>query len=411
MKLKNLHVENIRSYRKLDIAFEDGVTVISGVNGSGKSSLLEACFMGLFGSKILSKDFVLADMIFKGEEKAAIDLDFEHMGRDYRLEQGFRHSKNSKSASNSKCVLYVDGESLVDQTGRTYEEVCSLLKMDEEAYQNCAYIRQGEIDVLINAKPKDRQRMIDELLQLGKLEEYRERVRSAKTGIGRLERDAKISLRDVRAEIENIEETGPVQALNTAREKAKTSDEELKKLKEIKESAASEKEKLDHRLAEYKERAAEIGKLKAETEKARQEKGKCFGEKEKRDREIRQKKEAWRELEDENSVIRQEAGFGDLEVETLLLRQEKEEALAREKLNGISNELALVLKDKNTLEKMAGDLEKDIKEAEKAAEKCKTDIEAEKTGIEAKQRKSLELEEKSSEIRAKAGIKTGIKTG
>ncbi len=70
MKLKNLYIENIRSYKKLDFTFEDGVTVISGgVNGSGKSSLLEACFMGLFGSKILSKDFVLADMIFKGGGK------------------------------------------------------------------------------------------------------------------------------------------------------------------------------------------------------------------------------------------------------------------------------------------------------------------------------------------------------
>ena len=153
MKLKNLYIENIRSYKKLDFTFEDGVTVISGVNGSGKSSLLEACFMGLFGSKILSKDFVLADMIFKGAESAKIHLGFEHLGREYLIEQAFRYSLKSENASNSRCVLFADGENIVDQATRTYEEVCALLNMDEEAYRNCAYIRQGEIDVLINAKP------------------------------------------------------------------------------------------------------------------------------------------------------------------------------------------------------------------------------------------------------------------
>nr|WP_269849823.1 AAA family ATPase [Methanosarcina horonobensis] len=166
------------------------MTVISGVNGSGKSSLLEACFMGLFGSKILSKDFVLADMIFKGAENAKINSVLSTLG-EYLLEQVFRYSSKSENALSSRCVLFADGENIVDQATRTYEEICALLNMDEEAYRNCAYIRQGEIDVLINAKPKDRQRMIDDLLQLGKLEEYRERAGYAKTAVRRLERDAK----------------------------------------------------------------------------------------------------------------------------------------------------------------------------------------------------------------------------
>ncbi|MCO5383728.1 MAG: AAA family ATPase [Methanosarcina barkeri] len=234
MKLKNLYIENIRSYKKLDFTFEDGVTVISGVNGSGKSSLLEACFMGLFGSKILSKDFVLADVIFKGAENAKICLGFEHLGREYLIEQAFRYSLKSENASSSKCVLYADGESIVDQATRTYEEVCSLLNMDEEAYRNCAYIRQGEIDVLINAKPKDRQRMIDDLLQLGKLEEYRERAGSAKTAVRRLERDAKNSLTGVKAEIDGIESTEPFAVLNGLRHKVKESDSALKEFNEKK---------------------------------------------------------------------------------------------------------------------------------------------------------------------------------
>jgi len=74
--LKHLKVENIRSYQDLEIHFKEGVTVISGVNGSGKSSLLEACFTGLFGSKTLQKDFTIADIVRKGATKASTVLEF-----------------------------------------------------------------------------------------------------------------------------------------------------------------------------------------------------------------------------------------------------------------------------------------------------------------------------------------------
>ena len=403
MKLKNLHVENIRSYKKLDLAFEDGVTVISGVNGSGKSSLLEACFMGLFGSKILSKDFVLADMIFKGAENAKLALDFEHLGRDYRIEQGFRYSQKSENASNSKCVLYADGESVVDQATRTYEEVCALLNMDEEAYRNCAYIRQGEIDVLINARPKDRQRMIDDLLQLGKLEEYRERVGSAKTGVRRLERDAKTSISDTKAEIGEIENKEPFAVLNRLRQKVKEIDASLKELNEKKEYAGARKEKLDLMIAEHKERLEEIGKLRQAIKESQEKKAGCFREKENFSGDIQKNREVLLELGEENSGIREECTFGDLEIETLLAAKEKEEALAKEKVNAAAKELALLLKEEETRKQALYELEAEKKETEKAVGKCRSDIEAAKKDIENYQANIRKLEEESAQLRENLG--------
>jgi len=116
MKFKHLHIENIRSYQKLDLDFEDGVTVISGVNGSGKSSILEACFMGLFGGKVLSDTRLnLADMIRKGSSRAEIILDFEHAGDDYRIEQQFKVHKGA--ASNTKSILFKNGKNIADHSG------------------------------------------------------------------------------------------------------------------------------------------------------------------------------------------------------------------------------------------------------------------------------------------------------
>ena len=407
MKLKNLYIENIRSYKKLDFTFEDGVTVISGVNGSGKSSLLEACFMGLFGSKILSKDFVLADMIFKGAENAKINLGFEHLGREYLIEQAFRYSSKTENASSSKCVLYADGENIVDQATRTYEEVCALLNMDEEAYKNCAYIRQGEIDVLINAKPKDRQRMIDDLLQLGKLEEYRERAGYAKTAVRRLERDAKNSLSGVKAEIEGLESTEPVAALNRLRQKVKETDSILNDLNDKKEFAAARKGELDLKIADYRERLQEIEALKQAIHKTQEDKAGCFKEKETFSGEVRGQRRVLLELGEENAGLREECGFGDLEIEVLLLGKEKEESSAREKVNAVSKELALLLKEEETGVQALHELEKEKAEADRTLTECRASIGAANKEIEGHRENIRKLEEENKELREKAGFKTG----
>ena len=402
MKLKNLHVENIRSYKKLDFTFEDGVTVISGVNGSGKSSLLEACFMGLFGSRILSKDFVLADIIFKGAENAKISLGFEHLGREYLIDQAFRYSVKSENASSSKCVLYADGESIVDQATRTYEEVCALLNMDEEAYRNCAYIRQGEIDVLINAKPKDRQRMIDDLLQLGKLEEYRERAGSAKTAVRRLERDTKNSFSGVKAEIEGIESTGPVSVMNRLKQKIKESDAALKEFNGVKDAAAARKEKFDLMIADYQGRLQEIDALKQAIRKSQENKAGCFREKENFSEEVHQQKQALLGLGEENNSIKRECGFEDLDIEVLILEQEKEEFLAREKVNGISKELALLLREEEALMQTLRDLEKEKADAERIFMQCRADIGAANGEIEENRKNRRIIEKENKELKEKA---------
>ncbi len=404
MKLKNLHIENIRSYKKLDFIFEDGVTVISGVNGSGKSSLLEACFMGLFGSKILSKDFVLADIIFKGAENARISLGFEHLGKEYLIDQAFRYSQKNDTASSSKCVLYADGESIVDQATKTYEEVCALLNMDEEAYRNCAYIRQGEIDVLINAKPKDRQRMIDDLLQLGKLEEYRERAGSAKTAVRRLERDAKISLSDVKAEIEGIESTGPVAVLNGLRQKVNESAAALKTFNGMKEAATSRKEKHEQMIAEYRERLQEINTLKQAIHTSQENKAGCFREKETFSAEVHEQRHVLLELGEENNAIREECGFGDSGIEVLILQQEKEESLFREKVNGISKELALLLREEEVLKKTLSDLEKEKAESELIFAQCRADIGTTNGEIEGNRKNIRKIDEENKRIKEKAGF-------
>ncbi|WP_349253551.1 AAA family ATPase [Halobacterium salinarum] len=49
MQFQRIHVQNWRCFTDESVRFEDGVTVLYGNNGSGKSSLLEAAFFALYG--------------------------------------------------------------------------------------------------------------------------------------------------------------------------------------------------------------------------------------------------------------------------------------------------------------------------------------------------------------------------
>lgn len=44
MKIKNINILNFRNYEKLDINFNDGINIFIGMNGSGKTNLLESIY-------------------------------------------------------------------------------------------------------------------------------------------------------------------------------------------------------------------------------------------------------------------------------------------------------------------------------------------------------------------------------
>lgn len=54
--IKKLSVQNFRSHSKFDITFSPTITVITGMNGSGKTSLIEALYIALQGSSFKGSD-------------------------------------------------------------------------------------------------------------------------------------------------------------------------------------------------------------------------------------------------------------------------------------------------------------------------------------------------------------------
>jgi len=337
---KRLKVENIRSYKELDISFKNGVTVISGVNGSGKSSLLEACFTGLFGSKTLTKDFTIADFVRKGTTKASIVLEFEQKGNVYSMEQVFRNDPASGRASNTRSVFKINGQIFTDQAKRTYDTILSLLKMDEEAFRNCVYIRQGEIDILINARPIDRQKMIDDLLQIGKLEEYRERAGNARIGVGRHQRDTDKSIKEVKKEIEEIESSNPFDRLNRLQTQEIQLKDEHSSLIKKRDLTRTRIEEIHSKLKEYEQMILQKKSINTQISEFNSKKKESYENVNISTSGIHSLRSDIEKLEQNISTIKEQMKW-EGNVEQMLVKAEEQEREYRDKLNSVKQEKAL----------------------------------------------------------------------
>lgn len=72
MFVSDIHLNNFRNYKSFDLCFSDGVTVLYGKNGLGKTNILEAVFLTVIGKSFRnSKD---ADLIRYGEQEFNINL-------------------------------------------------------------------------------------------------------------------------------------------------------------------------------------------------------------------------------------------------------------------------------------------------------------------------------------------------
>mgnify|MGYP000294843257 FL=1 len=201
MRFDRIRLRNFRPYADADLDLRDGVTVIHGLNGSGKSSLLEACFFALYGSKAL--EGALEEVVRNGETEAEIDLWFTHDDAAYHVHRRLRRSGDRTSTAD--CTL--DGPDVTVEGARDVRRfVADLLRMDAEAFVNCAYVRQGEVNQLINASPDQRRDVIDDLLQLGRLEEYRERAATARLGVEDVRSGKRGELEKVTSQIEAKED-------------------------------------------------------------------------------------------------------------------------------------------------------------------------------------------------------------
>lgn len=134
MILKEIFIKNFKSHSNTRIRFESGINLIAGRNGAGKSSILEAILVALYGVRPpLRKE----DILQIGATEYTIELIFELNGRDYRIIR--RSSGNSELRGD----FYLEGDKRINEW---VERNVSPFHV----FTGAIYVRQGEIETIIS---------------------------------------------------------------------------------------------------------------------------------------------------------------------------------------------------------------------------------------------------------------------
>ncbi|NWG34598.1 MAG: SMC family ATPase [Chloroflexi bacterium] len=171
----HLRVSGFLSYRnaaELDFTAFD-LACISGQNGAGKSSLLDAMTWCLFG-EARGKG---ADVIHSSAEvKAAeVTLTFQHEGNIYRVQRTL--PRNKSTVLEFQIRHGDEWRPLTEKTTRdTQARIEQTLRLDYETFVNASFFLQGKADQFTQQNAARRKEILSAILGLDVWEEYKNRA-------------------------------------------------------------------------------------------------------------------------------------------------------------------------------------------------------------------------------------------
>jgi exonuclease SbcC len=167
VRLLSLQARNFKKLR-LDnpIQFSNGITLIAGLNESGKSSVLDAILYALFGRVVRPPKARNEDLVCYGTSEASVSLDFEIADRRFRVKRHLYRTKPSQATLEELTVKGAVQPVAVGQE-RVNDEIVKLLGgITYHEIISSTVVAQKELDRLIELNKDDRRKIINAFLNL-----------------------------------------------------------------------------------------------------------------------------------------------------------------------------------------------------------------------------------------------------
>lgn len=243
MRILRLELINFRSHTNTTIEFTNGVNIILGRNGSGKSSIQHAIGVALFNSKHIP----LKNLVTHGAESSTIIVKFK-LDKIYTISRTFGKSSGTTLANEDGLAVANGNE--------CYDYIKKLMGISvplDTFYQNIIGVNQFNMTSLFMLNASTRKQLINEILGISK-------YKKAWTNLREIERHFEDEVKELEFAIERLKIS--MDSYKGIEEKIKRAEKEIKK-------AEKELNKITTKLQEANLLDAEYERIRKAAEKSR----------------------------------------------------------------------------------------------------------------------------------------------
>jgi len=334
MKPIKLTIDGLNSFEtKQELDFQSltgGVFGIFGKTGSGKSTILDAITLSLYGKVERSKQNI--DFINTKCSKATVSFAFSiavsGSEKTFEITRTFSKKKNGKDIESSAELYELDGEDkkLIEEgTTKVNDKIFHIVGLGVNEFAKCIALPQGEFSAFLQAKPSERTEIMsnifnlsqfgDELMQKVKarLNDYEKQVSSLSASKSMVEYASDEKLENTSKELEQNKESyetesKKLQELSNVWSNQKQNFEKLQTLKKINsdlEEMSKKKDEIDSLQTEI-DKSQSANQLKSDFEKLRK------NESEAKDLSIKISELGELKLKKQSEVVETENNFNDI---------------------------------------------------------------------------------------------------
>ena len=236
--ITSIELGDFLSHSNTKLEFENGVTVFVGDNGAGKSSIIDAITFALFGQHTRKSN---KGLIKRGTNQGFVKVRFSVNSKQFEAVRKI----DNKGTLAAKFAEVIDDDRIEIAAGERKQfgesmthEVERVIGIDFEKLKIASIVQQGELNTIINAKPKEFKELLNAIIGIDKLDiaseamktvnkEFRERI---KENVGFDDTHIEILLRDLEKYEKEIEESKPQkEQLELKQEELKNEVDDLRK--------------------------------------------------------------------------------------------------------------------------------------------------------------------------------------
>ena len=177
----SLKLRNFMAYREASISFEGiHLAALTGENGAGKSSLLDAITWVLWGKARARRD---DELIRLGESEMEVEYTFSLNDNLYRIVRKRDASKRGRSNLSFQIEDAGGWRTLTENSLRATEaKITQLMRLDYDTFINSAFLLQGRADEFTTKRPAERKKILGDILGLEVYDQYANRAKELAAG-------------------------------------------------------------------------------------------------------------------------------------------------------------------------------------------------------------------------------------